>query len=247
MNVHLHFSSPQDSIYNYLTILGFYSQLSDKADIIEIQDIVHYESELKKKREENRKTYRQSPEGKPISIILPIETIPKQIDSISGKDFENRVGKFVNRTIDSFSELFKSTHYNFSGEDQHNFLLSNVELYKNIFEHSQSWGIATIHARPNFGTTVCYFDLGIGFKESVGKFSSELQSIEWALVDGNSSKLGDDNDGYGLTIVQEFVLIRNGSLKIRSGDCLLEKSNKEKNSRIVTTFPGVQISYFIPI
>lgn len=246
-DVHIHLNSPPENVYTYLTILGFYGQMSIKSEIIEIQNIVHYESELKKERKARCEYNKPLFAVKPNPIILPIETIPMQIDSISGRDFENMLGVFVNHTIDTFGELFQSTHYNFSGEDQHDFLLSNVELYKNVFEHSQSWGIGTIHARPNHGTTVCYFDTGVGFRGSVNKFSTDLQAIEWSLVDGNSSKAGDDNDGFGLTIVQDFVLKRNGNLKIRSGNCLLEITSKSRKNKLVSEFPGVQISYFIPV
>jgi hypothetical protein len=246
-NIFFHLNSPIDSVYRYLTYLGFYSQMSQKADITEIQNVVHFESELKYKRNEQKKTIQYSKDSFPKPIILPIETIPMQMDSISGKDFENMIGVFVNHTIDSFSELFNNKHYNFNGEDQHDFLLSNVELYKNIFEHSQSWGIGTIHARPNFGTSVCYFDIGIGFLGSVKKFDTDIDAINWALIDGHSSKSGADNDGFGLTIVQDFVLKRKGVLKIRSGTCLLELKEKSKTSKTVTYFPGVQICYFIPV
>jgi ABC-type transporter Mla MlaB component len=244
-NVNFYFVYPTDSVLNYLNVLGFFGQMSNKAGVKDIQDIVHYENELSHERRIRQKKYSNQNSLK--SIILPIETISQQMDSISGSDFENMVGTFVNNVIDSFAELFKSPHYNFNGEDQHDFLLSNVELFKNIFEHSKSWGIASIHARPNYGTTVCYYDLGIGFKASVAKFDSELESIEWALIDGNSSKLGDDNDGFGLTIVQDFVLKRNGKIKIRSGNCLLQINSTSKQKIKVTKFPGVQISYFIPI
>jgi hypothetical protein len=246
-NIFFHLNSPIESVYRYLTYLGFYTQMSQKAEIFEIQNVVHFESELKFKRNEQKRIVQYSNETSPKPIILPIETIPMQMDSISGKDFENMIGVFVNHTIDSFSDLFNNQHYNFSGEDQHDFLLSNVELYKNIFEHSQSWGIGTIHARPNFGTTVCYFDVGIGFKGSVKEFDTDLEAINWALVDGHSSKSGADNDGFGLTIVQDFVLKRRGNLKIRSGECLLESKGKTNTSKTVNYFPGVQICYFIPV
>lgn len=244
-NANFHFVYPIESVLNYLKTLGFFGQMSDKAGVIEIQDIVHYENELKHERRIRQKKYSNQINLK--SIIFPFKTISQQIDFMGGSDFENMIGKFVKSIIHSFTELFKSPHYNFNGEDQHNFLLSNVELYKNIFEHSESWGIASIHARPNHGTTVCYYDIGIGFKASVGKFDSERESIEWALIDGNSSKPGDDNDGFGLTIVQDFVLKRNGKIKIRSGDCLLQIASTSKQKNKVSKFPGVQISYFIPI
>jgi len=244
-NTNFNFVYPTENVLRYLITIGFFGQMNDKVGYEGRQDIIHYENESKEERrlKQRKILNRESPK----SIILPIETIPKQMDSFGGMDFENRVGIFTNHVIDSFDELFSSEHYNFTGEDQHNFLLSNVELYKNIFEHSKSWGIALIHARPNYGTTVCYYDIGIGFKASVAKFDTEHESIEWALIDGNSSKLGDENDGFGLTIVQNFVLKRKGKLKIRSGDYLFQIISSSIEKQKVPKFSGVQISYFIPV
>jgi len=212
---------------------------------MERQDIVHIENEIRNERKMRQKIRSNKFDSMP--VVLPIETIYQQIDSTSGSDFENMVGTFANHAIDAFDILQTSPHYNFSGDDYYQFRQSNIELYKNIFHHSQSWGVASIHARPNYGTTVCYYDIGIGFKASVKKFSTEAESIEWALIDGNSSKSNDDNDGYGFTLVQEFVYRRNGKLKIRSGDCLMQLTSPSINKKTkVINFPGVQISYFIP-
>lgn len=243
--IEINFIPPPQNVLFYLTSLGFFSQLCYKAEIKNQQNLIYNENQARSEKRLKNKFYYNNNTITP--IIFPIETIPQSNGEVSSRDFENMTRTFINRATTTFFELFELTYYNFNKEDEHSFLLSNVELYKNIYEHSKSWGIATIHARPNFGTTVCYFDIGIGFKESVGKYDTEKESIEWALIDENTSKVGDENDGFGLTIVQDFVLRRKGKLKIRSGDCLLIISETSKQIKKVSKFPGVQLSYFIPI
>ncbi len=233
---------PDDSVLSYLITLGFFGQMSNRVGVIEGQDIVHIENERRMRQKAKSNKFDSK------SVVLPIETIPKKMNTTSGADFENMVGEFANHAIDVFDILQTSPFYNFSGDDYYLFRQSNIELFKNIFDHSNSWGIASIHARPNYGTTVCYYDIGVGFKASIKKFDTEAESIEWALVDGNTSMSNDDNDGYGLIIVEEFVFSRNGNIKIRSGDCemqLISLSSRKKTK--VSSFPGAQISFFIPV
>lgn len=244
-NANFNYIYPSENVFSYLLNLGFFSQMCSKAGVMDRPDIVHYENELKKER----KNWQKDPKNisRKQSVILPIETIVEQMNSVNERDFEHLVGKFANSAIDAFDILLTSPYYNFNGDDYYQFRQSNIELYKNIFHHSKSWGIATIHARPNYGTTVCYYDIGIGFKASVNRFKTEVESIEWALIDGNTSKPNGDNDGYGFTLIQEFVFRRNGRIKIRSGDCqLILNSTTKKENIIKSSFPGAQISYFIP-
>lgn len=244
-NTSFHILHPSENILNYLMTIGFFRQMSNKVGVVEGQDLVRIEDELLQKRKLIEKMNISKPIIKP--TILPITTIPQQMDSSSGRNFENMVGSFANQVIDTFITILSLPHFNFNGKDQHEFVLSNVELFKNIFEHSKSWGIGSIHARPNFGTTACFYDIGIGFKESVNKFNSEFESIEWALINGNTSKPDGDHDGFGLSIIQDFVKSRDGTLKIRSGDCLFEITSTSEQKFNVQNFPGVQISYFIPV
>lgn len=245
INTNFHYIYPPENVLRYLMIIGFFGQMSTKVGILEGQNILRHESKMKQERKSKEKVYYNGTKLKP--VIFPIATIPQMIETNSGRDFENIVGNFVNQIIDTFNIIFSTPHFNFDEKGRHNFILSNVELFKNIFEHSNSWGIASIHARPDLGTTVCFYDIGIGFKKSVMKFDTECESIEWALVDGNTSKPEGDNDGFGLSIVKTFVLERNGKLKIRSGDCLFEISSNSILKRKVQKFPGAQITYFIPI
>jgi len=243
-NVSFHFIYPPENVLRYLITIGFFGQMSNKVGVIDRQDIVNYENKLRQERRMKQKKH--SNHSKLKSIILPIETIPQKNDTISGGDFENMSITFVNHAITTLNELFTLLHFNLNVVDQRQFILSNRELYRNIFEHSKSWGIALIHARPYYGTTVCYYDIGIGFKGSVAKFNSDLESIEWALIDGNSSKSRHTNDGFGLTIVQDLVLRKNGYIKIRSGEWFLQINSNSRKSHKVNRFPGVQMSYFIP-
>jgi len=235
---------PSGKVVDYLAWIGFFGQLNNKVGLPKRQDLVHLENTMRIERSSRIKERKLS--AIPTAILLPLESIPAAGTLTTANAYEEKCRHFVNHMSDTLGELFSSAHYNFSGWDEHDFLLSNSELFKNTFQHSNSWGLGMVHARPDFGTTVCFYDIGVGFRGSVGKDDAR-KSIEWAMVDGNSSKGGEDNDGHGLTIVQNFVRRRNGTIKIRSGDCLIEISRDKQIPSLVKRFPGVQISYFIPV
>ena len=257
---------PSNGVLTYLTTLGFFTQMSNKATLLGCEDLVHSESE-KKQRKKQRGREKQIPvifdnsldnDARP--IVWPMETIPTKGSSISDQDFENACQHFVNNGADTFDRLFSSSHFNFDKGDKHNFWSSNVELYMNIFEHSNSWGLATIHANPAHGTIACYHDIGIGIKGSVNfspkagkefeKFETDYDAMKWSLKEGNSSKSG--GNGIGLNIVEDFVLSKNGTIEIRSGQCLLQKKpgdqpgEKYWRNKNVPWFPGTQINFFVP-
>lgn len=245
---------PHESVLTYLVNLNFFTQMSNKAKLLNCEDLVNAEFERARRREEcKRSNSNNHPDYYNQSIIWPMEIIPCKGESISSQDFENITQQFINQACNCFEKLFSSAYFNFDGADHQGFWLSNLELFKNVFEHSNSWGLCTIHARPNFGTAVCYYDIGVGFKGSVNtslkiekKFETDYESINWALLDGHSSK--PHGTGYGLTIVQDFVVSRNGIIEIRSGDCLFQKKTEDIkwNVQQVPWFPGVQTSFFIP-
>lgn len=249
---------PPNGVLTYLTTLGFFTQMSNKARLLGCEDLVHYESEKKQRRREKQipVIFDNSFDNDVHPIVWPMETIPTKGSSIGDQDFENACQHFVNNGADTFDRLFSSSHFDFDKSDKHNFWSSNVELYMNIFEHSGSWGLATIHANPASGTTVCYHDIGIGIKGSVNsspktgkefeKFETDYDAMKWALKEGNSSKSG--GNGIGLNIVEDFVLSRNGTIEVRSGQCLLQKKPGEKywRNQNVHWFPGTQINFFVP-
>lgn len=253
---------PPNGVLTYLTTLSFFTQMSNKARLLGCEDLVHFESEKKQCRREKQipVIFDNSFDNDVRPIVWPMETIPTKGSSISDQDFENVCQHFVNNAADTFDRLFSSSHFNFDKGDKHNFWSSNVELYMNIFEHSGSWGLTTIHANPAHGTTVCYHDIGIGIKGSINsspkagkefeKFETDYDAMKWALKEGNSSKLG--RNGIGLNIVEDFVLSMNGTIEIRSSQCLLRKKpgdqpgEKYWMNQNVPWFPGTQINFFVP-
>jgi hypothetical protein len=252
---------PAKHVLTYLTTLGFFTQMSVKAGLLGCEDLIHFEHEKRQRSKKKQKaSLNNQSNNNNRPIVWPIETIPRKGESISDQDFEDACQYFINHAAGHFEKLFSSFHFNFDKGDRHGFWEANGELYINIFEHSQSWGLGTIHARPNYGTTVCYYDIGIGIKDSVNsspnlgkefdKFESDYEAMKWALVEGHSSKL--NGNGIGLNIVEDFVLSRNGTIWIRSGQCLLQKKSVDQSGsenwryRNVLWFPGTQINFFVP-
>jgi len=253
---------PQEKVLSYLVSLGFFTQMSNNASLLGCEDLVS--SEYKRKQSKVKKLdlsilNNQFNDMKP--IVQPMLLIPQKDDSLSANDFENICTNYLNKTYDTFDKLFSSPLYNYGKNHIDKFYSANGELFMNIFQHSNSWGLGTIHAKPKFGTTTCYYDIGLGFKGSVnsspkaGKehktFKTDCDAMKWALKEGNSAKM--NGNGRGLTVVEEFVLEENGFIEIRSGCCLLHKKPGDKPgdkywrvNEELPWFPGVQITYFVP-
>lgn len=251
---------PRERVLTYLATLGFFSKMSNNAMLIGCEDLIHFEYERKQRSVEKQKKVsfdkRFNEDRKP--VVLPMKIIPKKGNSISDRDFEDACKGFINQVCSTFEKLFSSYYFNLSESALHGFYTANGELFENIFEHSDSWGLVAIHANPVSGTTVSYYDIGIGIKGSVnhsqkaGKnIDNDYKAMNWALEEGNSSKL--DGNGRGLNVVEEYVLEMNGYIEIRSGCCLLYKIpgdnpgvEKWRYEKYMPWFPGTQINFFIP-
>jgi len=103
------------------------------------------------------------------------------------------------------------------------FLQSIFEVFQNAVTHSES----------KFGFFVCgqYFpqlhkldltmaDAGVGFRTQVrrrlGNKISSVAAIEWALKEGNTTKVGQRPGGLGLKFLKEFIELNNGKIQIAS-------------------------------
>jgi len=260
--VKIYCNRPPEHVLSYLMTLGFYTQLSTKAGCGDYEDLVHREVEIKeralRKKKQNASKQRMNSDER--SVVWPLDTIPCKETLPGSKDFENACQQFINNAYDNLEGILSSPSFNFSGSDMAEFFTANGELYENIFEHSNSWGLCTLHARRDQGTTVCYHDIGIGIKESINtspkvgkeinRFDTDYDAIVWALVEGHSSK--DGRNGRGLNIVEEYVLTRSGYIELRSGQSLFYKKRGDKPGQKawrhekVPFFPGTQINFFIP-
>ncbi len=253
---------PPKPVQSYLVTICFFTQMSNKANLLGCEDLVRNETQRENNRiEKQRKSVAKNDQGNnPKPILLPMKSI-FQRDSLKNYEyFEDKCSHFINHILDTFKELFVSKYFGFEDADLYEFCSSNGELFVNVFEHSGSWGLGLIHANPARGTSVSYYDIGMGIRESLnispkankdfGKYAFDYDAMKYALTEGKSCKIG--GNGTGLNIVEEFVVERKGFIEIRSGKCLLRKKPGDvpgkDNWRFfeVPWFPGTQINFFVP-
>jgi len=125
---------------------------------------------------------------------------------------------------------------------------SIYEIFVNAQLHSESDFIYTcgqfFPTKHTINFTIV--DTGIGFKNRVNqrfnKNLSSVQSIKWALIDGNSTKL-NISGGIGLAILREFIKKNNGIIQIISDDGFYQlDSNREQTSFFSGAYPGTVIN-----
>lgn len=252
---------PPEHVLSYLVTLGFFTQMSNRANLVEVDDMIELEIRRRKifKQKHDFSAFENETNEKNEPILLPLTVIPQK-DDTHLDEFEYACSEFINCVRDTYDKLFLSSHFQFNRGNLIEFYSANGELFINIFEHSGSWGLCLIHANPSYGTIVCFHDIGKGIKGSFNlspkvnvefqKFETDCEAIRWATIEGNSSKV--DGNGRGLTVVEEFVSQVGGTIEIRSGNCLLQKKmniHEKKNGWneiSVPWLPGTQINFFVP-
>ena len=124
---------------------------------------------------------------------------------------------------------------------------SLCELFVNIFEHAESpcGGLAIGQYYPYVKQVqLCVCDLGIGLAEKVQRAGHSTDccgsAIQWALREGNSTKSG--LGGLGLFMLQDFVKVNGGSLRILANTGYYAQSGTTLTAQSLrTTFPGTLI------
>jgi hypothetical protein len=183
--------------------------------------------------------------------FLPIQYIPIYHELFG---FEGMCHDFINIIRNAFDSILQYD-MKFSPEFKSNFFQSNYELLKNIYQHSESWGIVAIQVLKD-SIQFSYSDIGIGIKNSLNKITGAIKGekdcyyIGEAVKKGVSSRVSNvvksnnnDNLGLGLYIVTSYVKKAKGKMMIRSGTC---RYYSESNFKDTLNFPGVQIHVTIP-
>lgn len=157
------------------------------------------------------------------SYYWPIRTVPPN----SGSDFEtssislmNDYSEFINLIMQKGLVNTKLHSYD---EIRSRFNTTVYELIKNIWDHSDSWGLSSIQSTRVTGTTVCICDYGVGFVESYKKRNADykdynenyMELIESQLLDNFSSK-SKSKYGHGLWRVKQFVNMIEGVMFIKT-------------------------------
>lgn len=192
----------------------------------------------------------QNPNSNLKSIYWPITTIPRKF----GKNFEMDAYNFYNGffnffyALDQFGLISNLDNETIKFIEQY-FNKAINEATKNVWDHSESWGIASIISNSSTKTSLCLFDFGVGFINSyikrMGDFERSLQSdiavINWLFEEGNTSNI-NTNHGHGLTVLQKFTDLSNGILVINTDSYLIQYSKTKGlifNQK--SYFPGTQI------
>lgn len=243
----------KENILNILMNFGFFEQMVSKGNLFRVNnvDILMNRALLEEeKRYVNHQIQKSKSENKTRNLILPISTI------ITGgkKYYETYVGNFRNRFSDFYEKMVNLGFFSFSlnSEEDYkrefsNFSNAIFEISKNIYDHSNSWGLGAIHAREN-GIEIAYYDIGDGIAKSMKSCTeyagiSDLIAIKTAFIDGKSSKSENGNNkGRGFTKMLDFTQKRNGYFSVRTGNYHF-RNGKEKE---INWFPGTQIVIFIP-
>jgi len=251
-NIRIYLEYPPDKVMEHLHWMQFFKisniySYIENIESLSIKDEEYFERWNNKLR---RYGYENDPVQKKTSIskLFPIHIIPA--DS-KYSDFETSCTKFINDLNDVLIPIFENNMISINYMSD--FLQSNKELFKNIFDHSNSWGIHAVQIMKK-NVVFSYSDIGIGIKNSLKtvlltkyeeKEINDYLAIKEALKKGVSSKAeNNENMGLGLYIVSEFAKKTKGKMVIRSGECLYKINSEFKH---VSHFPGTQIHIAIPI
>jgi hypothetical protein len=183
-------------------------------------------------------------------MYWPISIIPKK----TSDSFESDVSSFINNFIVYFNMLIKyKMIVNLKKETleyaRKGFISAVNESTKNVWDHSESWGAASIYSSRKQKTTFCLFDYGIGFIKSyikrIGPFEREVKNdintLRWLFEEGNTTD-EINNHGRGLKKIAEFTEIVDGILLIRTDKYVLQYDRTRKLQISETSyFPGTQV------
>lgn len=237
------------SVQKYLMSLKFFSTLATRGNMFLSQNVLIEEDLMDRKKEYSLR-----------SMIFPIYSIAYSPDK---SNFESYTRTFVNYFRELFLTITQNPVFNYtnSPDDSQELFEALYENIKNIFDHSESEGFGAVHASTNLkGTTMVFYDLGIGIARSVLQarpefVTNELEALYWALADGNSRRkivnrpnnsVQGHNQGHGFTVLQKFTTQKKGILTIRTGNYQLIYRNNNWENKIVNWFPGTQIIIYSP-
>lgn len=127
------------------------------------------------------------------------------------------------------------------------------EVFTNVDFHANSDKVYTCgqyyHQNQNVAFTIsdCGKTIGANVRKFLGGHLNDLKSIEWALIEDNSTKGITNNDeeagGIGLYILKEFIYNNKGILQIVSGDGFYELNNQNVYTKNLDFhFPGTVVN-----
>lgn len=120
---------------------------------------------------------------------------------------------------------------------------------------------STIHSQSESGIFVCgqfypykhridftISDAGVGIRENVRRYTGDLKlssckAIKWAMIEGNTTKTGNQPGGLGFKLIKKFIQINGGKIQVVSRFGYYEFSaNDESVRKMNNDFSGTCIN-----
>ncbi|MBW7877367.1 MAG: ATP-binding protein [Candidatus Cloacimonetes bacterium] len=130
------------------------------------------------------------------------------------------------------------------------FFQSILEVFSNAFVHSESVSGVFVCGqffpkKHKLNFTIA--DAGVGIREKVRRFTglrmSSCKAIEWALVEGHSTRNSQHPGGLGLKLIKDFINTNQGRLQIVSRFGFYEFSSKGQSvNKMPYDFPGTCVN-----
>lgn len=252
INLYTEISQLNEKQMNIIMNFGFFREMVQKANLRMINNIdLSFKKELLELESKyvKHQINKTKSKEKLYNLIMPIATIPMGSENL----YENHIYTYRNSFFNFYQKLIengmlastaKSEEENL--DDFEEILNAILEVIKNIYDHSKSWGIGAIHAK-NKHVEIVYQDIGIGIASSMKEntnFNSlgEKEAIIHSFKDGVTSKSENRNNmGRGFTIIRDFVKERGGYLSISTGHYNIINDKY----KVINKFQGTQLVLYV--
>lgn len=147
--------------------------------------------------------------------------------------------------------IFEHKEIPIMSSEYKNLVMDNfLEIFNNVIDHAEAKSVYVCgqYFRRKNKLEFSIVDIGKTFTQKINLYFSERgksapeKHIEWALGEGNSTKINEPG-GLGLTTLLEFLQYNNGSFTIVSHDELYEYNSKgSRTIYLDNCFPGTIVT-----
>jgi len=146
-----------------------------------------------------------------------------------------------------------------SAELKNSIVSKVLEVFMNAYGHSEKTNEAKViscgeYDEKDNSLKLTVMDFGVGIIENVhnhlSKQIKDSEAMQWALQTGNSTKTDSIEEiprGLGFGILNDFVRVNKGSIKIYSNNCYAstDEDGEYSVNEINTNFPGTLVTITI--